>query len=63
MIAIINMGPTEDGPEDERYYDLMINNEKITTFKHRRSKGLAICLFKAGMSVLSLEPVKHGSHQ
>ena len=52
MIAIINKGPYDDpDPEGERVYELRINLGVITTFKHRRGDGLAVCLQKASDAV------------
>jgi UDP-glucose 4-epimerase len=48
MIAIVNIGGGDAkdilGVRD---YELRINHEVITTFKHRRSEGLSKCLFEA----------------
>jgi hypothetical protein len=40
MIAIINRGPHTGDSGGERNYDVCINDELITQFKHKRSDGL-----------------------
>ncbi len=52
MIAIVNMG----GGDSENFlgvrnYEVRINHEVITTFQHRRSDGLGVCLQKASRAV------------
>jgi hypothetical protein len=52
MIAIVNVGPFDD--EDAggiRDYEVRINSTVITTFQHKRSDGLAVCLEKASAAV------------
>ena len=48
MIAIVNVGPAGDGLTN---YEVRINADLITTFKHRRSDGLAPCLYLASQAV------------
>lgn len=52
MIAIVNIGGGD--PKDVmgiRDYEVRINHEVITTFKHKRSDGLGACLFAAAKAV------------
>jgi hypothetical protein len=52
MIAIVNIGGgDESNPLGERTYEVRINSEVITTFKHKRSDGLGACLFAASKAV------------
>jgi len=52
MIAIINRGPVSDDPDDDRrLYSVQINTKPITTFVHKRSEGMAVCLHKAARAV------------
>ena len=51
MIAIVNKGPHTDDKGGERNYTVQINNKVITTFKHKRKDGLAVCLEKAAEAV------------
>lgn len=52
MIAIVNIGPFDDpDPTGERAYEVRINREVITTFRHHRGDGLATCLKKASKAV------------
>lgn len=52
MIAIVNVGPHVVGdPLGERTYEVRINREVVTTFKHVRGEGLAVCLRKAADAV------------
>jgi hypothetical protein len=52
MIAIVNVGGgDESDPFGERTYEVRINREVITTFKHKRGDGLGICLLKASKAV------------
>lgn len=52
MIAIVNCGPYDDpNPLGVRTYEVRINSEVITTFKHARGDGLAECLRKAANAV------------
>ena len=48
MIAIVNIGGgDESNPLGERTYEVRINRDVITTFKHKRSDGLGACLLEA----------------
>ena len=52
MIAVVNIGGGD--PKDVmgiRNYEVRINREVITTFKHRRSDGLGKCLLEASKAV------------
>lgn len=52
MIAIVNVGGgDESNPLGERTYEVRINREVITTFKHKRSDGLGACLLEASKAV------------
>lgn len=52
MIKIINNGLVCKSCSSDYYkYSIIINDELITTFNHRRSRGLAECLLKASLSV------------
>jgi len=52
MISIINIGGGDaSDPHGERNYEVRINRELITTFKHERCNGLARCLIEAGKAV------------
>jgi hypothetical protein len=52
MIQIVNIGPHDDpNPLGERTYEVRINNEVITTFRHERKKGLGMCLLEASKAV------------
>jgi hypothetical protein len=52
MIAIVNIGGgDESNPLGERNYEVRINHEVITTFKHKRSDGLGACLLEASKAV------------
>ena len=48
MIGILNVGSDEHGICT---YELRINRDLITTFTHRRDKGLAACLHAAAQSI------------
>ena len=52
MIAIVNIGP-HDGRDltGWRNYEVRINHEVITTFRHKREHGLARCLRMAADAV------------
>lgn len=53
MINIVNVGPHDDpDPTGWRNYEVRINHEVITTFKHKREHGLARCLRDASNAVL-----------
>lgn len=57
MIAIVNVqncGPYCNGTEPHKY-EVRINDEVITTFKHNREEGLSVCLSKAAHAVLLKE--------
>ena len=59
MIAIINTGSSRNSSApDERIYELKINHEIITTFKHKRNDGLAVCLQKASEAVAKWEATR-----
>jgi len=49
MIAIINQ--QKKNKHGETLYFVLINNNKITEFYHKREYGLAACLRKAGDAV------------
>lgn len=51
MIAIVNIGPHDD-QTGWRNYEVRINHEVITTFRHRRDSGLVKCLRLASEAVL-----------
>lgn len=51
MITITNVGPFNQSPFGERDYEICINNQLITKFKHKREKGLAECLWEAAKAV------------
>lgn len=52
MIAIVNIGGgDESNPLGERTYEIRINRDVITTFKHRRGDGLGACLLEASKAV------------
>lgn len=52
MIAIVNVGPHDDAdPMGERTYEVRINKQVITTFRHKRSDGLGRCLLAASKAV------------
>lgn len=52
MIAIVNKGPhVPEDPMGWRDYEVRINQDLITRFKHRRGDGLAVCLLKASEAV------------
>lgn len=52
MIAIVNIGPHDDpDPTGWRNYEVRINHEVITTFRHKREHGLARCLKVAANAV------------
>ena len=52
MIAIVNVGPHGDpDPTGWRTYEVRINHEVITTFRHKREHGLARCLRMAAAAV------------
>jgi hypothetical protein len=52
MIAVVNVGGgDESDPLGERTYEVRINREVITTFKHKRSDGLGACLLEASKAV------------
>jgi hypothetical protein len=57
MIAIVNIGPYND-PDlgGWRDYEVRINHKLITTFRHKRSDGLAGCLAKAADAVQQAPP-------
>ena len=52
MIKIINKGGGD--PKDimgTRWYEVWINDRFITSFQHKRSDGLGVCLNKASEAV------------
>ena len=52
MIAIVNIGPHDDpDPSGWRNYEVRINHDVITTFRHKREHGLARCLRMAAAAV------------
>lgn len=52
MIAIVNIGGgDESNPLGERTYEIRINRDVITTFKHKRGDGLGACLLEASKAV------------
>lgn len=51
MIAIVNVGPFNQSPFGEREYEVRINSQLITKFKHERKDGLAACLMAAAKAV------------
>ena len=52
MMAIVNVGPHDDAdPMGERTYEVRINAQVITTFRHKRSDGLGRCLLAASKAV------------
>ena len=52
MILVVNTGPVHNGKvSDTRVYEVRVNSEVITTFKHNRSQGLANCLMRAAEAV------------
>jgi hypothetical protein len=52
MIAIVNKGPHDpEDPHGWRTYEVRINSEVITTFRHKRSEGLGKCLLEASEAV------------
>lgn len=52
MINIVNMGPHDkNDPMGWRTYKISINSYVITTFQHKRSDGLEVCLLKAAKAV------------
>jgi len=59
MIAIVNMGATEEGgmsdPGGLRTYEVRINQQVVCQFKHKRIDGLAVCLEKAAKAVRAHE--------
>ena len=50
MIAIVNVS-THNKLTGYHDYEVRINKELITTFKHKKEDGLAECLSKATMAV------------
>lgn len=52
MIAIVNIGGNMEGVCK---YELRVNQTVITTFKHNRKHGLAICLLAAAYAALGLD--------
>ena len=52
MIAIVNKGINGDCHEFDTFgnnvYTVQINSKVLTTFVHKRTDGLAVCLEKAG---------------
>jgi hypothetical protein len=52
MIAIVNIGGGDErNPLGERTYEVRINRDVVTTFKHKRGDGLGACLFAAAKAV------------
>lgn len=52
MIAIVNIGPHDaKNPLGERTYEVRINSQVITTFRHKRADGLSRCLFEVSKAV------------
>jgi hypothetical protein len=52
MIAIVNMSPHD--PKDPlgwRNYEVRINADVFTTFRHKRADGLGKCLLEASKAV------------
>jgi hypothetical protein len=50
MIAIVNVSQEFD-PLGVQQYEVRINKEVVTTFEHKRSDGLTVCLRKASEAV------------
>ena len=57
MIAIVNVtkGKRAEDPTGVHDYNLFINKQLITSFKHKRSDGLANCLAAAAEAVREKE--------
>jgi hypothetical protein len=51
MIAIVNIGPHDQDPLGEKTYEVRINAQVITTFKHKRRDSLSKCLLAASKAV------------
>lgn len=53
MVSIINRGHQEgqDPKTGICNYDVLINFDYITSFSHKRSDGLGVCLEKAAIAV------------
>jgi hypothetical protein len=59
MIAIVNIGPFDDVDAGGiREYEVRINSAVITRFRHKRSDGLAVCLYKASEAVRNKDYLK-----
>jgi hypothetical protein len=52
MIASVNVGPRDDADRmGERPYEVRINEQVMTTFRHKRSDGLGRCLLAVSKAV------------
>jgi len=51
VIAIVNITPEGEPVDGWNEYQVRINRNVITHFRHRRSEGLATCLRKAADAV------------
>lgn len=51
MIAIVKVDPFNQSPFGEHEYEVRINSQLITKFKHERKDGLAACLMAAAKAV------------
>lgn len=51
MIAIINVTPNGEDADGMAEYRVQINQQLITTFRHKRSDGLSKCLCRASIAV------------
>ncbi len=55
MIAIINRSPIDVEANNECNYEIKINSQTITWFKHKQKDGLSTCLRKASEAVYKKE--------
>ena len=52
MFAIVNVGGgNAEDHSGERTYEVRINRQVITSFRHKRADGLAACLMAASLAV------------
>jgi hypothetical protein len=57
MIAIVNKGPINNKQDQTGYYhyNIYLNKKLITSFIHKRSDMMEVCLEKAAMAIRKKE--------
>jgi hypothetical protein len=55
MIRIQNNGHGDGTPDGWAEYEIYVNRAFLTTFRHKRSDGMAVCLARAAQAVSRME--------